>query len=82
MTSEATLLLMWLKGVPPDAGAASMLHSASGGTGEHLLLASLLLISAPFLAGCIADMHDWPCRAAAEWCWDSQHAAQCILGHR
>ena len=82
MTSEATLLLMWLKGVPPDAGAASMLHSASGGTGEHLLLASLLLITALFLAGCIADMHDWPCRAAAERCWDSQHAAQCIWGRR
>ena len=44
------------------AGTARMLHSASGGTGEHLLLASVLLTTAVFLAACIADMHDWLCR--------------------
>ena len=64
------------------AGAASMLHSVSGSTGEHLPLASLLLATAVFLAGCVADMHDWPCRAAAEWCWGSQHATQFIWVHR
>ena len=51
------------------AGAASMLHSSSGSIGEHLLLASVLLTTAVFLAVCIADMHDWPCRVIpCGWC--------------
>ena len=41
------------------AGTASMLPSASGATGEPLLLALVLLATAVFLAVCIAAKHDW-----------------------